>query len=65
MDPAALPSGSSQVRLAQRRFNTEDDDEADTPTEEPARHPTDSASAAARFGICSHANDWNQVYLKV
>ena len=46
MDPAALPAGSSQVRLAQRRFNTEDDDEADTPTEEPARHPTDSASEA-------------------
>ena len=33
MDPAALPAGISQVRLAQRRFNTEDDDEANTPTE--------------------------------
>ena len=47
MDPAALPAGSSQVRLAQRRFNTEDDDEADTPKEEPALDPTDSASEAA------------------
>jgi hypothetical protein len=55
MDPSALPAGSSQVRLAQRRFNTEDDDEAGTPKEEPARHPTDSASEAASSAPASES----------
>ena len=55
MDPAALPAGSSQVRLAHPRFNTEVDDEADTPTEEPARHPTDSASEAASSAPASES----------
>ena len=47
IDPAALPAGGSLVRLAQRCFSVEDDDEVDTPTEQPPQHPTDSPSEAS------------------
>ncbi len=43
-DPAASAAGSSQVRQAEWCFNTEDDDNVSTHSEQPAKQSTDSPS---------------------
>ena len=42
--PAARAAGGSQVRQAERCFNTEDDDDVVTHSEQPAQQSTDSPS---------------------
>ena len=43
-DPAARAAGGSQVRQAERSFNTEDDDDDVTHSEQPAQKSTESSS---------------------